>query len=131
MKIKTVHKFKKHPESYKEALENTSLSVQWFYKTTNYQGEWLALVKQDDKPYWVGGSYGSCSGCDALHSICDYEEEVSAAQQQQYIKYLKDLDLMETLDTVDMKWSSDNTELLRAVKDLYDNIKFINDISLD
>lgn len=34
----------------------------------DYQGSWYAKVEFNNKVFWVHGSYGSCSGCDAFQS---------------------------------------------------------------
>lgn len=54
--------------SYKNALEAAGAEVIKFQEFGSYQGDWLALVKFQNRYGWVRGYYGSCSGCDAFKS---------------------------------------------------------------
>lgn len=52
--------------AYHEALEAAGATVHAFESFGSYQGEWWAKVTTAGRTGWVGGSYGSCSGCDAF-----------------------------------------------------------------
>jgi hypothetical protein len=41
----------------------------------DYQGDWIAITKDEEKYYVYKGYYGSCSGCDALQDFSHYAEE--------------------------------------------------------
>jgi len=57
---------------YKSAMEAAGAEVVEFQTFGSYQGDWWASVRFEGKAYWVHGSYGSCSGCDAFQSQFDY-----------------------------------------------------------
>lgn len=52
--------------SYEGALVAAGATVHAFQEFGSYQGEWWAKVTYNGETGWVSGSYGSCSGCDAL-----------------------------------------------------------------
>jgi len=51
---------------YKDALIAAGAEVLAYETFGSYQGDWWAKVNYEGKQFWVRGSYGSCSGCDAL-----------------------------------------------------------------
>lgn len=55
---------------YKQALEAAGAIVTDFQEFGDYQGTWLAVL---DDGRVVEGSYGSCSGCDALLGEFDFK----------------------------------------------------------
>lgn len=57
--------------SYEGAMRAAGAEILAFKEFGSYQGDWWAKVKFEDKLGWVHGSYGSCSGCDALQSEFD------------------------------------------------------------
>lgn len=59
--------------SYKGALVAGGATVHAFEEFGSYQGEWWALVTFEGETGWVKGSYGSCSGCDALQGEFGYD----------------------------------------------------------
>lgn len=89
----------KHPENYKEivsfvveAISDTSEcdeSPDWSQVTMldhgDYQGTLLFIMPkvgyQPSTYYYVFVSYGSCSGCDTLEAIRDYQDGLPAEQQ--------------------------------------------------
>lgn len=67
--------YKKHigDTSYEGALEAAGAVVEEFKFFGSYQGNWWARVVYEGQRGWVRGSYGSCSGCDALQGTFDYD----------------------------------------------------------
>jgi hypothetical protein len=54
----------------------------------SYQGDWLAKVEHNGAVKWIHGSYGSCSGCDALeHALedCEWDDEEGRNQKMKEI----------------------------------------------
>ncbi len=60
---------------YEGAMEAAGAQVLAFKEFGSYQGEWWAKLLYEDKTYWVHGSYGSCSGCDAFQSEFGYGDD--------------------------------------------------------
>jgi hypothetical protein len=58
--------------SYQKAMEAAGATVLDFESFGSYQGEWWARVRHEGSEFWVNGSYGSCSGCDAFESEFGY-----------------------------------------------------------
>lgn len=58
--------------SYREALEATGATVHAFDEFGSYQGDWWAKVTHEGSTFWVNGSFGSCSGCDAFEAEFGY-----------------------------------------------------------
>lgn len=60
-------------ENYGEVLALVNnLELVKFEEDGGYQGEYIAILKDNEKLYYFIGSYGSCSGCDWLQDISDY-----------------------------------------------------------
>ena len=59
--------------SYQSALEAAGAIVLAYESFGDYQGSWYAKVQRDGKTFFVAGSYGSCSGCDAFEAEFDYK----------------------------------------------------------
>lgn len=59
---------------YYEALEAAGANVLEFERFGDYQGSWWAKVVYNSNTFWVKGSYGSCSGCDAFQAEFDYHD---------------------------------------------------------
>lgn len=68
--------------SYSEALSAAGAEVVVFQMFGDYQGSWWAKVIYGDRPLWVTGSYGSCSGCDAFQADFGYSDP--ACDDHQY-----------------------------------------------
>ena len=60
--------------SYREALVAAGAVVEQFEEFGDYQGTWYALVNVEGTRFWVNGSYGSCSGCDAFEAEFGYND---------------------------------------------------------
>jgi hypothetical protein len=69
---------------YQSAMEAAGAEVLLFKQFGSYQGDWWAKVRFDGKEYWVHGSYGSCSGCDAFEAEFDYSEENCDEHRYEY-----------------------------------------------
>jgi hypothetical protein len=57
---------------YQEAMEAAGAEVHAFEYFGSYQGDYLAKVAYEGKTFFVHGSYGSCSGCDAFQAEFGY-----------------------------------------------------------
>lgn len=58
---------------YQQALEAAGAIVHAYEMFGSYQGDWWAKVTlPDGRNGFVRGSYGSCSGCDALQNMFGY-----------------------------------------------------------
>lgn len=53
---------------YAEAMALSGAKILNYEQFGSYQGEWLAAVEYEGRKFFVAGSYGSCSGCDALEA---------------------------------------------------------------
>jgi hypothetical protein len=53
---------------YNDCLEAAGMDVEVFGRVGDYQGDWYAVGTWQGRRVVVTGSYGSCSGCDALES---------------------------------------------------------------
>jgi hypothetical protein len=78
--------------SYCEAMEAAGAEVLCYESFGSYQGDWWAKVTYEGNTFWVHGSYGSCSGCDAFEAefwycnegTCDkhrYEDEQPSCEK--------------------------------------------------
>lgn len=54
--------------AYIEALEVAGATILAYESFGSYQGDWFAKVSYQNRVFWVHGSYGSCSGCDAFEA---------------------------------------------------------------
>lgn len=62
--------------NYQLALHMTGVKVIGYEMFGSYQGDWWALVEfPNHERYFVGGSYGSCSGCDAFEAEFGWNDE--------------------------------------------------------
>lgn len=60
---------------YKDLLVLAGATVKKFKRFGSYQGDWYALVDFRGRTGWVRGSYGSCSGCDAIKAEFEFHGE--------------------------------------------------------
>jgi hypothetical protein len=60
---------------YEVAMKAAGAEVHEYEQFGDYQGAWWAKVTYEGNIFWVHGSYGSCSGCDAFQSEFDYTDE--------------------------------------------------------
>lgn len=105
--------------SYQSALEATGAKVLEFQEFGSYQGSWYAIIFHEDKVKLIGGSYGSCSGCDAFQSEFDYDADRDSDYQTRLknfgLNYLnEEIDLQEEYNRVtkDAEWDSESTDIL-------------------
>jgi hypothetical protein len=61
--------------SYQLALEAAGARVLAFEQFGSYQGDWWARVRVGRRIGWIGGSFGSCSGCDAFEAEFGYAND--------------------------------------------------------
>ena len=59
---------------YCEAMKAAGAKVHAYKEFGSYQGDWWAKVTYKKKTFWVHGSYGSCTGCDAFLAEFDYDD---------------------------------------------------------
>ncbi len=81
---------------YEDLVKEVYPDVNWFFDQYegSYQGDFYMLGKKDDEYYFFTMNYGSCSGCDWLESIRDYEELqklIDAIPENVQIKNRKDM----------------------------------------
>lgn len=69
---------------YQEALEAAGAEVLCFEHFGSYQGDWWAKVAYNSETFWVHGSYGSCSGCDAFQSEFGYSADKGCEGHEYY-----------------------------------------------
>lgn len=67
---------------YNEALEAAGAVVELSDTFGSYQGDWWALVTYGGRRFWVHGSYGSCSHCDAFQAEFGYSENDGCAEHR-------------------------------------------------
>jgi hypothetical protein len=60
---------------YKEALEAAGAEILCYETFGSYQGDWWTKVVYNGDTFWINGSYGSCSGCDAFESEFGYSSD--------------------------------------------------------
>jgi hypothetical protein len=61
--------------SYEGALQAAGAEVLAFERFGSYQGDWWAKVRHKDTVGWINGSFGSCSGCDAIEAEFGSEQD--------------------------------------------------------
>ncbi len=60
---------------YKSALEAAGAVVHAYERFGDWQGSWFAYVTYNGETGFVGGSFGSCSECDAFEHEFNYDDE--------------------------------------------------------
>ena len=63
----------KYFSGYCEAMEAAGAEVLAYEEFGSYQGDWWAKVGYQGREYWVHGTFGSCSGCDAFQSEFEFD----------------------------------------------------------
>ena len=58
--------------TYQKLVKQFYGELENFVREDNYEGEWAALLKDGRV---VVGSYGSCSGCDAIQAYEKYDDD--------------------------------------------------------
>lgn len=71
-------------DPYHFCLEFAGIKVLAFEKFGSYQGDWLALVKVNNKLGFIKDHYGSCDGCDAFQGEVSYHFEKKTGDPQGY-----------------------------------------------
>jgi len=73
--------------SYRVVAEARGHRVLWFREFGSYQGEWLLFSSLGDEYFIWKGSYGSCSGCDAIQATFygDDDKERDDPEVQKFI----------------------------------------------
>lgn len=60
-------------ESYGDLLAKVKgLELVSYDEDGGYQGEYMAVLKDDNRLFYYTGYYGSCSGCDFLEDVRDW-----------------------------------------------------------
>lgn len=67
---------------YSEAMQAAGAEVVNFQTFGSYQGDWWASVRFEGEAYWVHGSYGSCSRCDAFQAHFDYNNTPECSEHR-------------------------------------------------
>lgn len=61
---------------YTAALEATGVKVLAFERFGSYQGDWWAHIEfPNHELFFITGSFGSCSGCDAFEAEFGWEDD--------------------------------------------------------
>lgn len=68
--------------SYESALKAAGVEVIEFVHFGSYQGDWLALIRDNGVIGVAEGCYGSCSYCDAFESEFGYDDEGEDYQER-------------------------------------------------
>lgn len=72
---------------YEKALTAAGVAVTDFEQFGSYQGDWWARVRfPNGETYFVTGSYGSCSGCDAFDAEFGWNDD----EKPGYLHRLRD-----------------------------------------
>jgi len=102
--------------SYQGALEAAGAKVLAFSKFGDYQGTWWAKVAFEGKVGWVTGSFGSCSGCDAIEGEFDSENATWPSFIEFGLRYLENIVSQEQVEqsaTKDSEWDLEAEGVLR------------------
>lgn len=74
---------------YHETLESLYPNIKWIYnQEDNWQGEWVAVGKNEEGFWFQQGSFGSCSGCDWVQGIETIEEAKEFLDSMKKIAYM-------------------------------------------
>ena len=74
MDIDTKKKSSFKAENYGEVLAAVNnMELISFNEDGGYQGDYLVVLKDDNRLFYYIDSYGSCSGCDWLEDVRDWE----------------------------------------------------------
>lgn len=92
------------PPSYQEGLNFVGIEVLEWVTFGQWQGDYAAILKEEDDFGFVVIGYGSCSGCDALYG-CESSKEY--------------LDLLQRV-VGNIKWGS-KEDLLAEINNEYDD----------
>lgn len=72
---------------YEKALTAAGVKLLAFEQFGSYQGDWWAHVEfPNGESYFVNGSYGSCSGCDAFEAEFGWNDD----KEPNYLHKLRD-----------------------------------------
>lgn len=82
-----------------------------YFEKGSYQGEYLAIARDEDRIFFYQGGFGSCSGCDWLEDYNDWESKSKkryAVPYKEALKYCGD---------IKPKWiiPKDDKDLLKTV----------------
>ena len=69
-------------ERHEEPLVRAGAQMILYETAGGYQGEWIAIVMYRGMQGWVGGYYGSCSGCDTLLGLCNWNSSPEEVAQR-------------------------------------------------
>lgn len=89
----------------------------------DWQGDYIYLLKKDDKYSAVVIGYGSCSGCDALQA-CDNDEDFEALKQDvlRTIVWVTKEDILNDLDDEELnRWyfhEEDWEDIKKEIKEI-------------
>lgn len=73
------------PESYRDIATLNGQAPVLFRQYGGYQGDWLLFSRDEENYYLWKDSYGSCSGCDNLQSIFDYNDAPSNKSIREFL----------------------------------------------
>lgn len=109
-----------------ESLQAAGATVHDFKEFGDYQGSWYAFVTYQGKMGIVGGSYGSCSGCDAFQGEFDYSYEDTPDNKEKLSKfgegYLKDFISKEQVlkeQTERSMWDEEAEKIIKWIDGLH------------
>lgn len=78
-------------ENYGEVLARVNgMELVSFEEDGGYQGDYLVVLKDEDRLFYYIDSYGSCSGCDWLEDVKDWDtEEIPYKEALDYCSGIK------------------------------------------
>lgn len=56
--------------------------VAYYFRESDYQGRWVAVVREPEGFALLLGWFGSCSACDAIEAVGDYNDDVQSNEMR-------------------------------------------------
>lgn len=116
--------------SYAKSIEAAGAKVLDYEQFGSYQGDWWALVEYNGRKGFVGGSYGSCSGCDAFEAEFSWNDEDRPDYQDRLRDFGKSyLDPLYSYEEAlksaseNISWDHEATEMVNWIKSTWDKNK--------
>lgn len=113
--------------TYGQLLEEFgNVKVLYYKEFGDYQGTWVAIVRQNDDIFIVSAYYGSCEFCDPLTDLISDEEATDADYKRLAQEYLENsrYTFEEFIRSYveDSSWDLDTEEMLKEVSKAWKEI---------